>query len=48
MNVVRRHRRTILLVLGLVALGAITWGYLRRVGVVHETPAREGSHARDR
>ena len=33
MRVVRRHRRLIMIVLGLFALGAMTLGYLKRIGI---------------
>jgi hypothetical protein len=32
-QIVRRHRRAILLVLSLLALGSMTYGFLRRVGI---------------
>lgn len=33
MDVVRRYRRAILAVLAILSLTAMTWGFLRRVGV---------------
>jgi len=48
-KIVRRHRRKILILLSLLALTAMTFGYLRRIGVDPLTtsgepdPASEGS-----
>lgn len=33
MQIVRRHRRAVLFVFSLLALAAMTYGFLRRVGV---------------
>jgi hypothetical protein len=33
MRVVRRHRRAILLIFSVLALSAMTYGFLRRVGI---------------
>lgn len=44
MGFVRKHRRVILLLFSLFALGGMVYGYLRRVGI---DPLPEPSPARD-
>lgn len=38
MKAVRRHRRAIMFVVSLFALGAMTFGYLRRIGIDPTAP----------
>lgn len=42
MQIVRRHRRAILALFAVIALSAMTYGFLRRVGVDPLAGLREG------
>ncbi|HJK90396.1 MAG TPA: hypothetical protein RMH85_03000 [Polyangiaceae bacterium LLY-WYZ-15_(1-7)] len=48
MQIVRRHRRVILFVIGLLALGGMTYGYLKRIGVDPLAPERDAGVERAR
>lgn len=43
MQAVRRHRRAIMFVISLFALGAMTVGYLRRIGMDPLAPSEDVS-----